>query len=350
MSILREYAPHMSRKGVIHSFTSGLELGQLAVELGFCLGINGIVTFNKAENVREVVKATPIDRLLLETDSPFLTPVPYRGTENAPKYLPFIAEKIAEQRAQVVDVASLSNLGSLLTYTSFQSKTQFQAGRTHLRQLLHKGAAVQGRVGSRWYSGKIHIVNEDGSIDVCFDDNDFRPCVPSDRIKVCLGDGSWVLAFDVLKHSTIEMQELRVLHRKSKKYLRRLGMNLQAGLQCLYAEHVVLKLLSTVKLHSINRPYTHNPIHCDINETTLKPPTNLNVWSDMILANHKLLLIFLRQASLRPVSLKNIVEQMQPSKVHLEKEILVAPLLSPACGIIHVTETTLDFLRSKILI
>lgn len=96
MTILREYAPHMSRKGVIHSFTSGLELGQLAVELGFCLGINGIVTFNKAENVREVVKATPIDRLLLETDSPFLTPVPYRGTENAPKYLPFIAEKIAE--------------------------------------------------------------------------------------------------------------------------------------------------------------------------------------------------------------------------------------------------------------
>jgi TatD DNase family protein len=96
MALLREYAPQMKRKGVVHSFTSGMELAQLAVELGFCLGINGIVTFNKAENVREVVAATPIDRLLLETDSPFLTPVPYRGTENAPKYLPFIAEKIAE--------------------------------------------------------------------------------------------------------------------------------------------------------------------------------------------------------------------------------------------------------------
>ena len=95
MAILKEYAPQMPKKGVIHSFTSGLELAELAVDLGFCLGINGIVTFNKADNVREVVAATPLESLLLETDAPFLTPAPYRGRENAPKYLPFIAEKIA---------------------------------------------------------------------------------------------------------------------------------------------------------------------------------------------------------------------------------------------------------------
>lgn len=95
MAILREYAPQMKRKGVVHSFTSGMELAQLAVELGFCLGINGIVTFNKADNVRAVVAATPLSNLLLETDAPFLTPIPFRGMENAPKYLPFIAEKIA---------------------------------------------------------------------------------------------------------------------------------------------------------------------------------------------------------------------------------------------------------------
>lgn len=95
MAILREYAPQMKRKGVVHSFTSGMELAQLAVELGFCLGINGIVTFNKADNVREVVAATPLSNLLLETDAPFLTPIPFRGMENTPKYLPFIAEKIA---------------------------------------------------------------------------------------------------------------------------------------------------------------------------------------------------------------------------------------------------------------
>ena len=103
MAILQEYAPQMNRKGVIHSFTSGLELGQLAVTLGFNLGINGIVTFNKATNVREVVAATPIERLLLETDSPYLTPMPYRGIENAPKYLPFVAEKIAEVKALPVE-------------------------------------------------------------------------------------------------------------------------------------------------------------------------------------------------------------------------------------------------------
>lgn len=95
MAILKEYAPQMLNKGVVHSFTSGMELAELAVDLGFCLGINGIVTFNKADNVREVVAATPLENILLETDAPFLTPAPYRGLENAPKYLPFIAERIA---------------------------------------------------------------------------------------------------------------------------------------------------------------------------------------------------------------------------------------------------------------
>ena len=103
IEILREFAPQMARKGVVHSFTSGLELAKVAVELGFCLGINGIVTFNKAENVREVVAATPLTNLLLETDAPFLTPVPYRGMENAPKYLPFVAEKMADVKQVPVE-------------------------------------------------------------------------------------------------------------------------------------------------------------------------------------------------------------------------------------------------------
>lgn len=103
LAILTELAPQMPKKGVIHSFTSGLALAKAAVELGFCLGINGIVTFNKAENVREVVAATPLERLLLETDAPYLTPTPYRGIENAPKYLPLVAEKIAEVKEVPVE-------------------------------------------------------------------------------------------------------------------------------------------------------------------------------------------------------------------------------------------------------
>ena len=99
MEILREYAPRMKKKGVIHSFTSTKELALCALDLGFHLGFNGIITFKNAEDVRETLRACPIERVLLETDAPFLTPDPYRGRENAPYYLPFIAEKVAEIKA-----------------------------------------------------------------------------------------------------------------------------------------------------------------------------------------------------------------------------------------------------------
>ena len=96
MAILSEMAPHMGRKGVVHCFTSSLELGHFCLEQGFHLGFTGIVTFNKADNVRAMVAETPVTQMLLETDSPYLTPVPYRGKTNAPYYLPFIAERIAD--------------------------------------------------------------------------------------------------------------------------------------------------------------------------------------------------------------------------------------------------------------
>lgn len=96
ISILKEYSPRMKKKGVIHSFTSTKELALCALDLGFHLGFNGIITFKNAENVRDVLRICPLNRILLETDAPFLTPVPYRGKENAPFYLPFIAEEVAK--------------------------------------------------------------------------------------------------------------------------------------------------------------------------------------------------------------------------------------------------------------
>ncbi|QSP95331.1 TatD family hydrolase [Marinobacter salinisoli] len=96
ITILSEFEDTLKRRGVIHSFTSGPGLAKYALDQGWCLGFNGITTFNKAENVRDIVRMAPIEQILLETDSPFLTPVPYRGRENAPFYLPFVAEKIAE--------------------------------------------------------------------------------------------------------------------------------------------------------------------------------------------------------------------------------------------------------------
>jgi len=95
-SILNNFSSSLLKRGVIHSFTSSLSLAEFALEQGFMLGFNGITTFNNADNVRAVVAITPLKHILLETDAPYLTPVPYRGRVNAPCYLPFIAEKIAE--------------------------------------------------------------------------------------------------------------------------------------------------------------------------------------------------------------------------------------------------------------
>ncbi len=104
MAIIKNFSPHLKKKGVIHSFTSTKELAEFVLSEGFYIGFNGIITFKKAENVQEVVKLTPPERILLETDSPFLTPVPHRGKENGPYFLPFIAQKVADLKGMNIDV------------------------------------------------------------------------------------------------------------------------------------------------------------------------------------------------------------------------------------------------------
>ncbi|MEK9585393.1 MAG: TatD family hydrolase, partial [Halieaceae bacterium] len=102
-SVLTNHSGSLSHKGVIHSFTSSLSLAEYCLNEGFMLGFNGITTFRNADNVRAVVDATPVERIVLETDAPYLTPAPYRGRPNAPCYLPFIAEKLAEIKALPVE-------------------------------------------------------------------------------------------------------------------------------------------------------------------------------------------------------------------------------------------------------
>jgi len=119
IDILREFEGTLTRRGVIHSFTSGPGLAEYALSQGWNLGFNGISTFNKAENVRDIIRMTPLEQLLLETDSPFLTPVPYRGKENAPCYIPFVAEKIAEVKsAPIEQVLKTTYQNSLKTFFS----------------------------------------------------------------------------------------------------------------------------------------------------------------------------------------------------------------------------------------
>jgi len=102
-AILANFSAGLTRKGVIHSFTSSMALAQYCLGEGFVLGFNGIATFNRADNVREVIAATPVEQILLETDAPYLTPVPYRGRPNASFYLPFIAEQVAATKAVEVE-------------------------------------------------------------------------------------------------------------------------------------------------------------------------------------------------------------------------------------------------------
>lgn len=103
ISVLKNFSSKLSKKGVIHSFTSGLDLCDFCLKEGFSIGFNGIITFKSAQNVRDALNIVPPERILLETDSPFLTPEPYRGVENAPYYLPFVAEKIAETKGLSVE-------------------------------------------------------------------------------------------------------------------------------------------------------------------------------------------------------------------------------------------------------
>lgn len=95
--------------GVMHCFTETKEVAQQALDLGFYISLSGIVTFKSAQQVQEVAAYVPLERLLIETDSPYLAPVPYRGKRNDPSKVIHVAEKIAELRGiPVAEVARAS--------------------------------------------------------------------------------------------------------------------------------------------------------------------------------------------------------------------------------------------------
>ena len=93
----RTPAGTIPRKGVMHCYSYSPEQARIYTEkLGFFLGIGGVVTFKNGKKLKEVVRETPLDYLLLETDSPYLAPVPYRGKRNSSLYLPYVVREIAE--------------------------------------------------------------------------------------------------------------------------------------------------------------------------------------------------------------------------------------------------------------
>jgi TatD DNase family protein len=84
--------------GVMHCFTEDWDMARQALDLGFHISFSGIITFNSAADLREVAKKVPQERLLIETDSPYLAPIPHRGKSNIPAYVGYVANKIAELR------------------------------------------------------------------------------------------------------------------------------------------------------------------------------------------------------------------------------------------------------------
>lgn len=89
--------------GVFHCFTETAEVARAALDLGFFISFSGILTFKSAQDLRDVAGFVPLDRLLIETDSPYLAPVPYRGKTNNPSYVPFVARQLADLRGVPVE-------------------------------------------------------------------------------------------------------------------------------------------------------------------------------------------------------------------------------------------------------
>lgn len=108
-------------RGVLHCFTSSRALADTALALGFYVSISGIVTFKNAEALRDVVRALPLDRLLVETDSPFLAPIPMRGKPCEPAYVAHTAAKVAELKG--VSPAELARVTTANFFTLFDRAT-----------------------------------------------------------------------------------------------------------------------------------------------------------------------------------------------------------------------------------
>ena len=99
-------SPLAGRVGVLHSFSGDLLMAKRAIDLGFYISISGPVTYQSARRLAEIVQALPLNRLLIETDCPYLTPHPHRGKRNEPAYVRLVAEKIADIKGLTVDMVA----------------------------------------------------------------------------------------------------------------------------------------------------------------------------------------------------------------------------------------------------
>lgn len=106
---------------LLHCYTGGADLAARGLALGAYVSVSGILSFNSAKAVRAVIKDVPLDRVILETDCPYLTPVPYRGRRNEPAYLPYVADALAELHGLTRDeIASTCEANALRLFSKIQ--------------------------------------------------------------------------------------------------------------------------------------------------------------------------------------------------------------------------------------
>jgi len=116
LRLMQEEGAHRAG-GVMHCFTESLEVALAAIDMDFYISFSGIVTFKKALELKEVASRIPLERMLIETDSPYLAPVPFRGKLNQPSYVKHVAEEIAKLRGisvEEVGEATSANFSRLL--------------------------------------------------------------------------------------------------------------------------------------------------------------------------------------------------------------------------------------------
>lgn len=113
-NIVKEYG---QGKGIIHCFSYSWEMAERFIKLGYHIGIGGVLTFKNSKNIKKVVENIPMDKLVIETDSPYLTPEPFRGKRNSSAYLIYVLEKIAEiKNMSIEQVADITYENALRVY------------------------------------------------------------------------------------------------------------------------------------------------------------------------------------------------------------------------------------------
>ncbi len=111
-TLLTEEMKQGAFTGVLHCFTSGARLAQAAIDLGFYISFSGILTFKKTETLQAIARDLPLDRILVETDAPYLAPIPHRGKPNEPAYVAHTAAKLAELRGLSLDEITAATTGN----------------------------------------------------------------------------------------------------------------------------------------------------------------------------------------------------------------------------------------------